>query len=152
MLFVAAAVLGAILIAFGGERAASAAPLFGFARALAFAIVNVYMVKMAGVFMISTSTVAFATKFAPRWLASLGVVLAVLLLFGSSFSPMELCCFSFVGASLEYSYFCIRVEPALIRVSSGRTPSLPWRPSYAHYSARSRRSVNGRSPLFWDVP
>ena len=53
------------------------------ARALAYTIVNVYMVKMAGVFMISTSTVAIFTGIAPRWLAILGYALSLLLLFGS---------------------------------------------------------------------
>jgi hypothetical protein len=43
------------------------------------------MVKMAGVFMISTSTVAMSTRFAPRWLGALGYLLAALLLLGSSF-------------------------------------------------------------------
>ena len=86
MLFVAASVVGAMLIAFKDEPAAFAAsPIFRFARAAATSLVNVYMVKMAGVFMISTSTVAMATKFAPRWLASLGYGLAALLLLGSSF-------------------------------------------------------------------
>ena len=85
MLFIAAAVVGAMLIAFKDEPAAfSAAPEFRFARAVAYSVVNVYMVKMAGVFMISTSTVAMATQFAPRWLAALGYLLAVLLLLGSS--------------------------------------------------------------------
>ena len=85
MLFIAAAVVGAMLIAFKDEPAAfSAAPEFRFARAVAYSVVNVYMVKMAGVFMISTSTVAMATRFAPRWLAALGYLLAVLLLLGSS--------------------------------------------------------------------
>ena len=86
MLFVAAAVVGAMLIAFKDEPAAFAAsPAFRFARAAATSLVNVYMVKMAGVFMISTSTVAMATKFAPRWLAVLGYGLAALLLLASSF-------------------------------------------------------------------
>ena len=86
MLFVAAAVVGAMLIAFRSEPAAFAAsPEFRFARAVAASLVNVYMVKMAGVFMISTSTVAMATRFAPRWLAALGYLLALLLLLGSSF-------------------------------------------------------------------
>jgi hypothetical protein len=38
---------------------------------------------MAGVFMITTSTLAIYTGFAPRWIAILGYVLALLLLFGS---------------------------------------------------------------------
>ena len=86
MLFVAAAVVGAMLIAFKDEPAAFAAsPEFRFARTAASSLVNVYMVKMAGVFMISTSTVAMATRFAPRWLAALGYLLALLLLLGSSY-------------------------------------------------------------------
>ena len=86
MLFIAAAVVGAMLIAFKDEPTAfAAAPEFRFARAFAYSVVNIYMVKMAGVFMISTSTVAMATRFAPRWLAALGYLLAALLLFGSGF-------------------------------------------------------------------
>ncbi|MGA7196196.1 hypothetical protein [Roseiarcus sp.] len=86
MLFVAAAVVGAMLAAFGNEPAAfGASPAFRFARAVSVSLVNVYMVKMAGVFLISTSTVAWSTRFAPRWLAGLGYLLAILLLVGSSF-------------------------------------------------------------------
>ena len=85
MLFVAAAVIGAMLIAFRDEPAAFALSAFRFARAVSYSLVNVYMVKMAGVFMISTSTVAMSTRFAPRWLAALGYLLAALLLLGSSF-------------------------------------------------------------------
>jgi hypothetical protein len=86
MLFVAAAVVGAMLAAFGDEPTAfGASPAFRFARAVSFSLVNVYMVKMAGVFMISTSTVAMSTRFVPRWLAGLGYLLAALLLVGSSF-------------------------------------------------------------------
>jgi hypothetical protein len=43
------------------------------------------MIKMAGVFMMSTSTVVVYTAIAPRWVAYLGFTLAVLLLFGSSY-------------------------------------------------------------------
>ena len=46
---------------------------------------NIYVVKMACVFMITTSTIALYTAIAPRWLAILGYVLAVPLLFGSYF-------------------------------------------------------------------
>ena len=84
MLFIAAAIVGALLMAFAArpeELIDSAA--FHFARAVAFGIVNIYMIKMAGVFMISTSTVAIYSGFAPRWLAILGYALSLLLLFGS---------------------------------------------------------------------
>jgi MFS family permease len=85
-LFVAAAVVGAMLIALGREPAAfSASSTFRFASAVSYNLVNIYMVKMAGVFMISTSTVAMSTRIAPRWLAALGYLLAALLLLGSAF-------------------------------------------------------------------
>ena len=86
MLFVAAAVVGAVLIAFREDPAAFAAsPAFRLARAAASNLVNVYMVRMAAVFMMSTSTVAVSTRFAPRWLALLGYLLAAALLIGSPF-------------------------------------------------------------------
>jgi hypothetical protein len=44
---------------------------------------NIYAVKMACVFMITTSTVAVYTGITPRWLAILGYVLSLFLLFGS---------------------------------------------------------------------
>jgi hypothetical protein len=84
MLFTAAAMVGSILVAFGmrpAELIGSAS--FHLARAAAYALINVYMIKMAGVFMITTSTVAIYTGIAPRWLAGLGYLLALLLLFGS---------------------------------------------------------------------
>ena len=58
-------------------------PTFQFARALAYFLANVYAIKMAGVFMISTATVAIYTGYAPRWMAILGFVLAFVMLLGS---------------------------------------------------------------------
>jgi hypothetical protein len=84
MLFTAAAVAGAILTAFvaAPEQLINSAT-FHFARAAVYNIANIYMIKMAGVFMITTSTVAIYTGFAPRWLAVLGYFLSALLLLGS---------------------------------------------------------------------
>jgi MFS family permease len=56
---------------------------FYFARSSVYNIANVYMAKMAGVFMMTTSMVAIYTGIAPRWLAIAGFTLAPLLLFGS---------------------------------------------------------------------
>jgi hypothetical protein len=41
---------------------------------------NLYAVKMAAVFMISTSTIGVRTGFTPRWIAYLGFACALLLL------------------------------------------------------------------------
>ena len=85
MLFVAAAVVGAVILV-----ASSALPnefinstTFRFARAATYIIANVYAIKMAGVFMISTSTLVIYTGIAPRWIAFLGYILACILLVGS---------------------------------------------------------------------
>ena len=43
-------------------------------------LLNVYGIKMAGVFMISFSTIALRTRIMPRWMAFLGWVLALFLL------------------------------------------------------------------------
>src|SRR6478672_2822580 len=84
MLFTAAAIIGSILIAFATHpQELIGSATFHFARAAAYIMVNVYMIKMASVFMITTSTVAIYTGIAPRWLAILGLILAVCLLFGS---------------------------------------------------------------------
>jgi hypothetical protein len=84
MLFLASALVDGVLIAFAAkpeEMIGSAT--FQFARAAVYATINVYMVKMASVFMITTSTIALYTGIAPRWLAIFGYALALLLLFGS---------------------------------------------------------------------
>jgi MFS family permease len=56
---------------------------FYFARSSIYNVANVYMAKMAGVFMMTTSMVVIYTGIAPRWLAIVGLTLAPLLLFGS---------------------------------------------------------------------
>jgi hypothetical protein len=85
MLFAAAAFGGAVVLV-----ASSAPPselinsvTFCFVRAAAYIFMNVYAVKMAGVFMISTSTLVIYTAAAPRWIAFLGYAVACVLLVGS---------------------------------------------------------------------
>ncbi len=53
------------------------------AGSVVYAMMNIYVIKTAGVFMISTSTIALLTGIVPRWLAIFGFALAVLLLLGS---------------------------------------------------------------------
>ena len=86
-LFLASATTSGILIAFAArpEEELISSATYHFARAAIYAMMTIYVVKMACVFMITTSTIALYTAIAPRWLAILGYVLAVLLLFGGSF-------------------------------------------------------------------
>lgn len=84
MLFVAAAIIGAILLVFAAEPDEMLnSTTLHVARAVAYNIMNVYAIKMAGVFMFSTSTVTIYTGLAPRWIAILGYALALVLLIGS---------------------------------------------------------------------
>jgi hypothetical protein len=84
MLFLGSAVVGGVLIAFEThpEELIDSAT-FHFARAAIYATMNIYMIKMASVFMITTSTIALYTRITPPWLAVFGYALALILLFGS---------------------------------------------------------------------
>jgi MFS family permease len=85
-LFISAAAVGAIILTFAADSKPPVdSATFHFARTLAYNIVNIYMIKMAAVFMISTSTVVVFTNIAPRWVAFGGFALALLLLFASSY-------------------------------------------------------------------
>ena len=81
MLFASSAVAGGIMMVYGmtpGKLMESGTYTFG--RTVAYHIINVYAVKMAGVFMISTCTLSIRTRIFPRWMAFLGYALALLLL------------------------------------------------------------------------
>jgi hypothetical protein len=81
MLFTSAAVTGGIIIAYRARPAALFdSATFTLARGVAYEIMNVYAVKMAAVFMISTCTLAIRTGFIARWIAFLGYTLALFLL------------------------------------------------------------------------
>jgi hypothetical protein len=94
MLFTGAAVTGAILLVHAGQPEALV-PVgnYAIARALGYAIVNIYAVKMAAVFMFVTSTIAIGTRFAARWIAFLGYGLSLFLLFGSGITRWSIMVF-----------------------------------------------------------
>jgi hypothetical protein len=58
--------------------------IYTFGRTVTFEIISVYAYKMAGVFMISTCIMSLRTSIIPRWMAFLGIVLALFLLLGSA--------------------------------------------------------------------
>jgi hypothetical protein len=96
MLFAAAAVVGAILIAFhAAPEALIDSATFHFGRGLAYGMINIYLVKTAAVFMITTSTIALYTRLTPRWLAIGGYAVAVALLIGSYYVDWSLLVFPF---------------------------------------------------------
>ncbi|MCK0198718.1 hypothetical protein MWN34_17610 [Ancylobacter sp. 6x-1] len=85
VLFVSAAIIGALLlVSTAGADDFAGTTTFHIARATIFILVNVYALKLAGMFMISTSTVVIYTRIAPRGIAIVGYLFALVLLFGSS--------------------------------------------------------------------
>ena len=54
--------------------------MYNFGHAIAYQILNVYAIKMAGVFLIATSTLSIRTEIAPRWISFIGYALAAVLL------------------------------------------------------------------------
>jgi hypothetical protein len=53
---------------------------YSLSRAEIYQTMHTYAMKMAGVFMISTSTISLRTRIFPRWMAMLGYILALVLL------------------------------------------------------------------------
>ena len=81
VVFTSSAVTGALMLAYEaipGKLMDSATYTFG--RSVAYELVNVYALRMAGVFMISTCTIDIRIGIFPRWMAWLGYVLALFLL------------------------------------------------------------------------
>jgi hypothetical protein len=54
--------------------------IYYFVRRLSYTFLNVFAIKMAGMFMFSTCTIALRTKILPRWVAFSGFVCGVALL------------------------------------------------------------------------
>jgi hypothetical protein len=86
MLFTSSAVAGGILSIYGTAPGMLIdSGMYSFGRAVTYEIMNVYTMKMAGVFMISTCTLSLRTGITPRWMAFLGLALALVLLLSMGF-------------------------------------------------------------------
>jgi hypothetical protein len=81
LMFVAAAIAGGVLTSYSLLKETSvAADVHVFARAIMYAIINIYAIRMAGVFMISLGTVWLRTGSMPRLFVFLTYGLALILL------------------------------------------------------------------------
>jgi hypothetical protein len=86
MLFVATAV-AAGLIATASSSGVHDPGAIGLARNATQTLVDVYAMRMAAVFTLTTVTIARRTEIVSRWLTLAGVLTAVVLLVGIGFSP-----------------------------------------------------------------
>lgn len=81
MVFSAAATAGGIIMVLGsGSKNLIQGGAYVLARAEIHQTMHIYAMKMAAVFMISTSTISLQTRMFPRWMAFLGYTLAIMLL------------------------------------------------------------------------
>ena len=87
MLFVAAAVAGGLIAgASAGSRGASGASTLVLGRHVTSVLLNVYAMRMAAVFSLSTVTIARRTRIVSGWLVPAGLVTALILLVGVGFT------------------------------------------------------------------
>jgi len=86
MMFASAATAGSLINLF---QSSVETPLdrdiYDYARITTYQIMNIYTIKMAGVFMLTTSTMALRTGIFKRWMAFLGIALALLLLLSGGY-------------------------------------------------------------------
>ena len=81
LLFGSAAIAGGIILTYIVQPQGFVdSPAFAFARSFFHELINLYLVKMASVFMISVSMIGLRTGFTPRWSAFLGFACALVLL------------------------------------------------------------------------
>ena len=81
MMFDSAAVAGGTIKIYGAAPSQLIeSGIYTFGRMVTFEIMNVYTLKMAGVFMLTTCTLSLRTRILPRWMVFLGFILALFLL------------------------------------------------------------------------
>lgn len=88
MLFAGTAVAGSLVAGrrFFEEAGFPSADLIRSTRALASTLIFVYGAKMAGVFVLVTNTIAFRVRLFSRWVALLGLLVGLVLLFNVGFN------------------------------------------------------------------
>lgn len=81
MIFTSAALAGGLIrVLINAPEIRAQTGVYALGRAEIFQIMNVYGIKMAGVFMFSTSTMVLRTLIVPRWIAFFGYGLGAVLL------------------------------------------------------------------------
>jgi preprotein translocase subunit Sec61beta len=81
MIFTSAALAGGLIrVLLSAPEILVNTASYALGRAQVYQTMNVFGIKMAGVFMFSTSTILLRTAIAPRWIAYLGYALGAMLL------------------------------------------------------------------------
>ena len=117
MLFASAGIAGGIISLYGvtpGMLINSG--LYSFGRTITYEIMNVYTMRMAGVFMLSTCTLSLRTGIFPRWMAVLGLVLALFLLLSTG---------SFYWAPLVFPLWVLLISVYILVVNLQKSKGEP---------------------------
>ena len=116
-LFISSAIAGGILIIYGSAPALLIdSGMYTFGRTVTYEIMNVYTMKMAGVFMITTCTLSLRTGIIPRWMAYLGLILALFLLLSFSI---------FFSAMLVFPLWILLISVYILKENLGKPVSEP---------------------------
>lgn len=116
MMFAASSVVGGLMMAYAtipGKLMDSG--VYTFARTVAYQIVNVYAIRMAGVLMIATCTLAIRTGIFSRWMAFLGCALALLLLLSPGRLAWAPLVFPLWALAISVYVFLVNLRPTAAR-------------------------------------
>jgi len=117
MLFTSAGIAGGIISLYGATPGMLIdSGIYNFGRTVTYEIMNVYTMKMAGVFMITTCTLSLRTGIFPRWMAFLGLVLALFLLLSTG---------SFYWAPLVFPLWVLMISVYILLVNLRRFEGEP---------------------------
>ena len=119
MMFVAAAIAGG-LIAEMSSSAQPGADTLALGRNVTSLLLNVYSMRMAAVFTLTTVTIARRTKIVSRWLIAAGIATALVLLVGVGITPWAELLFPAWILAIS-----IEILTAGMRASSGATETAP---------------------------
>ena len=119
MMFVAAAIAGG-LIADMSSSAPPGADTLALGRNVTSLLLNVYSMRMAAVFTLTTVTIARRTKIVSRWLIAAGIATALVLLVGVGITPWAELLFPAWILAIS-----IEILTAGLRARSGATETAP---------------------------
>ena len=122
MLFVATAVAGGLFAAASRSSGPPGADVLALGRDVTGLLVNVYSMRMAAVFTLTTVTIARRTEIVSRWLTVAGIVAALVLLVGIGLSAwVELL---FPAWILALSIDILAASPKVSGDSTGPAPQI----------------------------
>jgi hypothetical protein len=121
MLFVAAATAGGLIVAASRPSGIADASTLVEGRNVTSVLVNVYAMRMAAVFTLTTVTIARRTQILSRWLMAAGLATALVLLVGIGISPwVELL---FPAWILALSIDILAAGPSAAGAAAGSQPN-----------------------------